>query len=82
MTLRSILILSAAALVITGGTSCTQEYTCHCSIKYSGQPGLPDSTVQNYSIRDKKANAKSLCEDRSKHTEANGIKTDEDCSLF
>lgn len=82
MTLRSILMFSVAALVITGGASCTQEYTCHCSIKYSGQPGLPDSTAQNYSIRDKKSNAKSLCEGRSTHTQANGIKTDEDCSLF
>jgi len=82
MTLRSILMFSAAALVITAGTSCTQEYTCHCSIKYSGQPGLPDSTSRNYSIRDKKANAKSLCESHSTHTEVNGVKTDEDCTLF
>ena len=81
MSLKSTLLLGAAALAITC-SSCVREYTCHCAIKYTGQPGLPDSTVRDYPIRDKKDNAKSLCEQNSTHTEQGGIKTDENCALF
>ena len=82
MTLRFTLLLGAAALAITC-SSCVREYTCHCDIKYSGQPGLPDSLVREYPIRDTKDKAKSLCEQNSTHTtDASGIKTDEDCALF
>jgi hypothetical protein len=81
MSLRSTLLLSAAILAITC-SSCVRDYTCHCDIKYSGQAGLPDSISREYPIRDKKDNAKSLCEQNSAHTESNGIKTDENCFLF
>jgi len=82
MTLRSTLLLSAAVLMILFSSSCTQEYTCHCDIKYTGQPGLPDSTSKEYPIRDTKAKAKSLCEQNSDHTVMNGITTDENCALY
>jgi hypothetical protein len=83
MTLRSTLILGAAALAIVC-SSCTREYTCQCKIKYSGHAGLPDSTLREYPIRDTKDKAKSLCEQNSTHTTdaTTNIKTDEDCKLF
>ncbi len=85
MTLRSTLLLGAAALFVTCFTSsCVQEYTCQCKINYINQPGLPPSKVREYPIRDTKDNAKSLCEQNSVHTtdKTTGIQTDEDCGLF
>jgi hypothetical protein len=81
MSLKSTLLLGAAVFAITC-SSCVQEYTCQCRIKYSGQPGLPDSIMREYPIRDKQDEAKSLCEQNSQHTVVNGIKTDEDCKLY
>lgn len=83
MKLRSTLLLAAAVLAVTC-SSCVQDYTCQCKIKYTGQPGLPDSLIREYSIRDKKDKAKSACEENSTHTTdpMTGIKTDEDCKLF
>ncbi len=81
MSLKSTLLLGAAVFAITC-SSCVREYTCQCSIKYTGQPGLPDSLVREYPIRDTKDDAKSLCEQNSQQTELNGIKTHEDCKLF
>jgi len=62
--------------------SCTREYTCQCWIKYSGAPGLPDSTLHEYPIRDSKKNAKKICKDNSYQAEQNGIQTKEDCALY
>lgn len=62
--------------------SCTREYTCQCWISYSGAPGLPDSTLHEYTIRDSKKNAKKLCKDNSFTTEHNGVATKEDCALY
>lgn len=81
MSFRSTLLLGVAAFTIIC-SSCVQEYTCQCRIKYSGAPGLPDSLVREYPIRDTKDGAKSLCEGNSQHTETNGVKTDEDCALY
>lgn len=83
MKLRSTLLLGAVVLAISC-SSCVHDFTCQCKIKYSGQPGLPDSTIREYSIRDKKDKAKSLCEQNSSHTtdQTTNIKTDEDCKLF
>ena len=81
MSLKSTLLLGAAVFAITC-SSCVREYTCQCRIKYTGQPGLPDSLMREYPIRDTKDKAKSLCEQNSAHTEQNGIKTDEDCKLY
>lgn len=83
MTLRSTLLLGAVALAITC-SSCIQEYTCQCKIKYTGQAALPDSTIREYPIKDTKDKAKSICEQNSSHTtdQTTNIKTDEDCALF
>ncbi len=63
-------------------SSCTKKYTCQCSIKYSGAPGLPDSTTNEYEIIDSKKNAEKLCKDESFEKEENGIKVVETCKLY
>lgn len=62
--------------------SCTQDYICQCTIRYSGKPGLPDSSVREYNIRDKKETARTLCADNSFTLDSAGIKTEETCVLY
>lgn len=83
MMLRSTLLL-AATLLVFACSSCVHEYTCQCKIKYSGQPGLPDSTIREYSIRDTKDKAKAACEQNSSQStdQTTHITTNEDCKLF
>jgi hypothetical protein len=64
-------------------TSCTQEYSCQCIVKYSGNPpGLPDSTIQEFAIKNKKKQAKAECEANSITLSENGITMMETCRLF
>jgi hypothetical protein len=63
-------------------SSCTREYICQCTIKYSGQPGLPDSVIREYPVKDTKKNAQSVCEGNSGTTETNGITATEKCKLY
>lgn len=63
-------------------SSCTREYTCQCTITYSGYPGLPEPVVKEYSITDTKKDAESKCQDNSDSSVTNGIKTVEDCKLW
>jgi hypothetical protein len=81
MSFKNTLLLGLAVLTVSC-SSCVRDYTCRCKIKYSGSPGLPDSTFREYTVRDTKDKAKSICEGNSAHTEQNGIKTDEDCTLY
>lgn len=76
------LIFSAAVLSIIGASSCTKEYVCQCTIQYSGAVGLPDTTVNEYQIRDTKKNAKSICEGSSATYQKDNVKTVETCKLF
>jgi hypothetical protein len=76
------LVLSAATLAIIVTSSCTQEYKCQCTIRYTGAPGLPDSTVNEYPIRDTKKKAKSTCEGKSATYQNDGITTTETCQLY
>lgn len=82
MKLRFSTILVVACLLTISFTSCTREYICQCTVKYSGEPGLPDSTVREYEIRDTKKNAKSACEANSGTYTTGNIKTEENCRLF
>ncbi len=82
MKLRLSLMVALAFIVMTGMSSCVKKYTCHCDISYTGLPGLPDSTSQEYSITDSKANAKSECSAQSATYNNNGIKTVENCYLY
>ncbi len=82
MKIRPTLLMAVAIILVTGFSSCVRDYTCTCTIKYSGQPGLPDSVVTDYPVRDTKKKAKSLCEGNSFTTDKNGIHTDENCHLY
>ncbi|MCF8450393.1 MAG: hypothetical protein K9G49_11035 [Taibaiella sp.] len=77
----SVLLLLAVAGIV-GMSSCVKKYTCQCSIVYSGAPGLPDSTTNEYDINDTKKAAESLCEDASFEKIENGIKIVETCKLY
>ncbi|MEY4291756.1 MAG: hypothetical protein RL624_569 [Bacteroidota bacterium] len=63
-------------------SACTRTYICQCKISYKGQPGLPDTTINEYDIKDSKENAKNLCEGNSGKYNNNGISSVEDCKLF
>jgi hypothetical protein len=82
MKFRLLTILASAFIITTALTSCVHEYICQCVISYSGQPGLPDTTVNEYTIKDTKKKAESACEGHSGTYETNGIKTVEDCHLY
>lgn len=63
--------------------SCTQEYTCQCVVKYTGTPpGIPDSAMHEYAIRDKKSEAKSKCEANSITVSQDNITMTEKCRLY
>jgi len=63
--MRKLLPLILIAFVVTL-SSCTKEYICQCVVKYSGNPpALPDSTVFEFAIKDKKKEAAKKCEANS-----------------
>ena len=82
MKLRPILLLAVAFTGMVAMGSCTKNYTCQCVISYTGQPGLPDSVVQNYTIKDTKKGAKSKCTANSDTYSNNNINTTERCYLY
>ncbi|HNB82306.1 MAG TPA: hypothetical protein PLP34_00555 [Chitinophagaceae bacterium] len=72
-----------AFVILVLMSSCTQEYICQCKISYSGNPpGLPESQVVEFKIRDKKKEAAKLCEDNSTVVTKDGITMDEKCQLY
>ncbi len=81
---RRAALLSLVLLSLLGATSCVREYSCQCRIRYTGQPGLPDSTMREYPIRDTKDKAKDLCAANSYETtdSKSGITTKESCALY
>ena len=76
------LLLALPVVMLFFATSCTREYQCQCKFTYTGAPGLPDGEVRTYKIKDTKSGAKSKCEAGSSTSDANGIHTVEDCSIF
>lgn len=82
MKLRPGLWLLLIFTVMIGMSSCVRNYTCQCTIKYTGAPGLPDTIIKQYDIKDTKKNAKSSCQANSKTFDNNGIHTDESCDLY
>jgi hypothetical protein len=82
MKFRLPLLLVAAFVFIIGASSCTRDFICQCTIIYTGQPGLPDTLVREYPIKDKKKKAGSVCEANSGTYENGDIKTIEDCHLY
>ena len=78
---KALLILSAAFVLTL--SSCTQEYICQCVIKYTGKPpGLPDSAVHEFTIRNTKKTATSECEANSILQTNQGVTMDEKCRLY
>lgn len=63
-------------------SSCTREYICQCTLTYSGKPGLPEPLVKEYPITDTKKNAISLCEEKSRTYDDNGVHTEEVCEVW
>lgn len=82
MKLRFSNIVVALLIAVTALSSCTRDYICQCTIKYSGQPGLPDSSMKEYPVKDTKKKAKSVCESNSGNYETNGIRAEETCRLY
>lgn len=82
MKLRNTLLSILAAGAIFSTTSCMKNYTCQCAVKYSGYPGLPDSSAREYKIYNTKSAAESICKDNSIDKTNNGIKTLEVCKLY
>jgi hypothetical protein len=78
----SVLLFVVAVSGILLVSSCNKNYTCQCTIKYSGSPGLPDSTATEYKVYNTKSGAKALCEDESFEHVENGIKVVETCTLY
>ena len=63
--------------------SCTQEYTCQCVVKYTGNPpGIPDSSLYEFAIRDKKKEAIKKCEANTTKVTQDNITMDENCRLY
>lgn len=82
MKLRSGLLMGFAALIILGATSCTRDFICECEIAYSGQPGLPDTLINEYKLTNTQKEAQRICEEGSSESEEEGIKTVETCKLY
>lgn len=79
---RFSLFIAVSVFMLIGFSSCVREYTCQCGIKYTGQPGLPDSTTNSYTIKDTKKKAKAACESHSGEYQNGNIKTVENCMLY
>ena len=82
MKLRPSLLLAMVLVVMIGMSSCVHKFTCQCSTTYSGQPGLPDSVVQSYDIKDTKDKAQTECQAASKTFDNGGIHTVQRCALY
>jgi len=82
MKLRLPVLMAAAFVTATVLSSCTRTYICQCTIKYSGEPGLPDSSVREYEIRDTKKKAESACEANSGTYQTGNIQTVETCTIY
>lgn len=78
---KFLLSLAFFFIVLFGFSSCIKEYTCRCTMTYSGAPGF-EQTYKDYQLRDTEKNAKDICESNSQEYEHNGIKTVEDCRLY
>lgn len=82
MKLRSWLLPALAIIIVAGTSSCTQNFICQCEIAYSGQPGLPDTLINEYELSNTKKKAQEICESGSSENEEEGILTVETCKLY
>ena len=82
MKFRVLIILAITFAGIFSMTSCVKEYTCRCTIKYSGVPGLPDSSINEFTIKDTKSKAETNCKAGSAVIDKNNVHTVENCKLY
>jgi hypothetical protein len=70
-------------LFIAFTSSCTREYICQCKIKYTGiNPGLPDSSIIEFKIKNSHKEAKNQCAANSIVTTVDGVTLTEECELY
>lgn len=74
-------IFFISLIVCFGFTSCVKEYTCRCTMTYTGSPGF-DKKEFDFKLRDSEKGAHDKCEAQSTTYEYNGIKTVEDCKIW
>jgi hypothetical protein len=65
-----------------GATSCTREYICQCKIKYTGKPGLPDSSMQEFLLKNTLKQATADCAANNTSLTTNGVTLTETCQLY
>ena len=82
MKFRLSLYIALVFAGIASISSCSKSYTCHCDFKYSGAPGLPDSSSTNYTITGSKSAASSECTKETGTYNNNNISTTENCFLY
>jgi hypothetical protein len=64
-------------------SSCTREYICQCRIKYTGAtPGLPDSTVVEFKVKNTRKEAQAQCKANSLVSTKDGVTLTETCELY
>lgn len=81
--MKSLLFIVLIFLTTLTITSCTRVYICQCVVKYTGNPpGLPDTAVHEFNIRDTKKGAKSACEANSTTVTQDNITMTEKCQLY
>lgn len=77
------LILIGVTIFVASLSACTEEYTCQCVVKYYGTPpGITDSSVFEFAIRDTKKQAAAKCEANSTKQTQDNITMDEQCRLY
>jgi hypothetical protein len=77
------LFSSLLVLVVAITSSCTREYTCQCTVKYYGKPpGIADSVVHEFAVRDTKKEASKKCEANSVTTSQDNVTMEEKCRLY
>jgi hypothetical protein len=75
---KALLLIAFSGLFFT---SCKKEYTCECTVTTSGA-GIPTtSTSASSTIKDKKADAKTACENGNSTSTVFGITTTSKCEI-
>ena len=82
MKLRLSLLVAIGFIILVGMSSCVRTYTCQCYISYSGQPGLPDTLLQEYQIKGIKSQAKTDCQSHNMNKTTNGVTANVNCDLY
>ncbi len=65
MKLRPGILLALCFTIMVLMSSCVHKYICQCEVSYTGQPGLPDTSIREYDITDTRKKAQTACEANS-----------------